>query len=78
MSALKIQGTDYAALRDAFVRGSALIPPVAEYLGAGMTARRHAWDALHAAKFSGYRDIYRYANDSHIDSALRQIMKEQS
>lgn len=38
---------------------------------------RLRWDLLYASKQSDLiSEIYQYANDSHIDTALRQIMKE--
>ncbi len=39
------------------------------------TAKRHRWDALYAAGASEWTtDVYRYANDSHIDTALKAVV----
>lgn len=39
-------------------------------------AKRHRWDALYAAGADEVlSDIYRYANDEHIDTALRAIVR---
>jgi hypothetical protein len=38
---------------------------------------RLRWDAFHAAKYGGIlSDLYAYANDEHIDTALKKIMLE--
>jgi hypothetical protein len=76
VSRAKILPEHAAILRQHHAAGSALIPPLAEYVKVGMTQRRHAWDALHAAKFHATptsRDIYQYANDDHIDTILRSF-----
>lgn len=73
---MKITPEHAAQIAEFFHKGAALIPPVAEYEQAGMTKRRHAWDALHAAKFHAsdtMREVYRYANDNHIDTVLRSL-----
>lgn len=40
--------------------------------------KRLRWDWLHYAKLTPYicKHVYSYANDSHIDTALRRIMRE--
>ena len=41
--------------------------------------KRHRWDALYAAGAGEWiNDVYKYANDDHIDTALRAIVKELS
>lgn len=38
---------------------------------------RLRWDAFHASKHGGIlSDLYAYANDEHIDTALKKIMLE--
>lgn len=38
-------------------------------------SKRHRWDALHASGANEVlSDVYRYADDSHIDTALRAIV----
>ena len=41
-------------------------------------AMRLRWDAAHAAKLTSFfcDSVYPYANDEHIDTALRSIMRE--
>jgi hypothetical protein len=74
---MKINAIDYARLKEALQTGMRSRPDVklSDYLTAGMTERRFAWDMLHVSKFS-FQGIYAYANDSHIDTALRSILKE--
>ncbi len=52
------------------------------YVAAGLTTRRFAWDCLHAAQQRGLLParfvidtLYQYANDDHIDTALRKLIK---
>ena len=54
------------------------------YKGGGLSPMRFRWDLLWTSKLRigdgagapGDVDIYAYANDAHIDTALRQIMRE--
>lgn len=39
----------------------------------GYSDERFRWDLLHASRFNT-RGLYAYANDSHIDTALRAIV----
>jgi hypothetical protein len=42
-------------------------------------AKRHRWDALYRTDSTDwFKDVYKYANDDHIDTALRAIVKELS
>lgn len=49
----------------------------AEYKAAGFSDTRYAFDLLYLAKLSPWlcNTIYRYADDSHIGSALRSIVR---
>ncbi len=40
--------------------------------------KRYRWDLCHAAGLTPFlcKEVYPYANDSHIDTALKAIMKE--
>ena len=77
---LKIQGSDYATLRD-FVAPFYGVPRAAQYKAAGLSRRRYLWDGLHASRIQigddvgthGDVDIYAYADDRHIESALNAI-----
>ena len=75
MSALKMTGEHFAELQRLVNEGSRKVPPVSEYIAAGMTERRHHYDALRAAGWLTFccRTLYQYLNDSHIDSALKRI-----
>jgi len=46
--------------------------------GYGDIDKRVRWDALHAAGLTPWvcKHLYEYANDSHIDTALRHIMAD--
>lgn len=48
-----------------------------EYLAAGLTAKRWRWDRLWAVdseeRTAWFDAVYSYANDDHIDTALRRI-----
>jgi hypothetical protein len=70
--------------------GAQRIPSLASYIArdpsiprielAKDPAKRYRWDCLYAAMDQSGRDltreIYEYANDSHIDTALRAIVAE--
>lgn len=49
----------------------------AEYKSAGFSNTRYGFDLLYLAKLSPWlcNNVYRYADDSHIASALRTIVK---
>ncbi len=48
------------------------------YNAAGRSAMVHRWDLCHLADLTKFicDNIYSYANDTHIDTALRSIIKE--
>lgn len=50
-------------------------PMLSEYLAAGMSAQRWRWDLTYWLGLSAWlhEHVYSYANDNHIDTALRQI-----
>jgi len=52
-------------------------PTLSEYTNKGLTAKRWRWDLLYRAKLSQWvcDNIYPYANDEHLDSALRHITR---
>ena len=47
---------------------------------AGATTQRQRWDALYASGLSQWicDNIYSYANDDHIETALKRIAQEQA
>jgi hypothetical protein len=52
-------------------------PTLPSYLARGLTEKRWRWDLLYAAGLSQWicDNLYPYANDEHIDTALRHILK---
>lgn len=72
---MKIKPEHYQELSRIVEQGKPLIPPLGEYLSAGNSAKRWRWDILWAAKAGNWlgQNIYPYANDNHIDTALRAI-----
>ena len=48
-----------------------------KYLAAGYSDKRIGWDLLHAAKLTPFvcDTLYKYLNDTHIDTAVLAIMK---
>ena len=88
---MKIRPEHYAQLRAAMLIGLARVPTLTAYQAchessprihlAKDRAMRHRWDALHAAGQQGrdmLRDdcLYGYLNDTHIDTALKAIVRE--
>jgi hypothetical protein len=77
MSKLKIKPEHYELLKKVFEAGKALVPSKEAYREAGMSDKRWRWDAMWAGKkVAGelpWGELYKYLNDDHIDSALRQI-----
>lgn len=51
------------------------LPELENYLAAGMTARRYRWDLSYWTGLSKWicENVYQYANDDHVDTALRKI-----
>ena len=47
------------------------------YIQAGLSDTRYRWDLTYSAKLSQWLsdNIYTYANDEHIDTALRKLIK---
>lgn len=84
---MKIKPDHYAHLRDAI---SPWVPQLIQH-HANLSARKQAgdnsvkdvskrvrWDALYAAKLSVWvcDTLYPYMDDTHVDTALRSIMRE--
>jgi hypothetical protein len=47
------------------------------YKADGLSDMRFRWDCLHISRFD-VCSLYAYLNDSHIDTALKRIVKELS
>ena len=80
---MKIKPEHYAHMLEAMGRAQVAQPTItrAHYAANGIgkdTAKRHRWDLSYAAKLTPFmcEHIYPYANDTHIDTALRAIVKE--
>lgn len=80
MSALKIKPEHVEAIRQA--TAPFLNQDTADvYRDAGLTEKRYRWDALwsgcrHTPSLNDViREIYQYADDTHIDSVLRMLAK---
>ncbi len=81
---MKITPEDYAILEGAVKRTIARTGLTLDnYTSLGLTAKRYRWDMLEqsqikigdGANIAGDVNIYAYANDNHIDTALRKITK---
>ena len=80
----KMRPDDFEALRLACLDWLQRYPP-SYYARRGLSDERHRWDMLwhaceHSKKPHGCfcADLYKYLNDSHIDTALRYIVRTHS
>ena len=81
---MKIKPEHYATLKEAIRTTLSQNPTSHEvYRKEGFTEMRFRWDLLWASKVGEQTisrwisdTIYEYANDEHIDTALRRIVKE--
>ena len=74
---MKMKSEDYATLKAAMVPFMAVHPcKREEYHKAGMSDARFAWDVLYASRYD-VRELYRYLNASHIQTALLRIVVEE-
>jgi hypothetical protein len=80
---MKIGKADYEALdrmiRQVALRSSPCLAEVfASYRERGLTPKRARWDqlwrALPADRQAFFDRVYRYADDRHVDTALRSVM----
>ena len=73
---MKIRGQDFAELLD-MVRESPVYDQQDQYRAAGMSDKRHRWDCLWSVPVQvrqpWFDRVYKFANDDHIDTALRKI-----
>ena len=76
MGRLKITDEHYDQLK-AMVESSRLYGFELNYTQMGLSLMRYRWDCLWAINFKIrdelFREMYKYINDDHIDSALRHI-----
>ena len=80
---MKITPQDYADLKAAIVGifGNRKLADIAAmYKDNGLSEKRFRWDLLYSVQSVVRQPIfdrmYKYANDTHIDTALRRIVKE--
>jgi len=72
---MKITVEHYDALRIA-IESSPVYPRLLDYRARGLSDKRYRWDciwAVHNGLRSWFGEVYQYANDDHIDTALRKI-----
>ncbi len=77
---MKIKPEHYAHIRDAMALALKSNQGIstATYEAQGLTAKRFRWDLFWTAKLSQWvsDNVYKYANDEHLDTALKAIVKE--
>ena len=77
---MKIQAEHYERMRDAMRKrvGGKLAELRKPYDDAGLSAERFRWDLWSATRLCRHlsNKLYEYLDDSHIDTALRCIIKE--
>ena len=73
---MKIRGQDFAQLLD-MVRSSPVYPELMDYREKGLSDQRYRWDCLWSINIKDRTEwfdrVYEYANDDHVDTALREI-----
>lgn len=69
---MKIKPEHYEHLKTAIL-ANPHAPTLPSYIARGLTEKRWRWDLLYLAKLSPWisSNLYPYANDDHIDTALR-------
>ncbi len=81
---MKVTPEDYTVLESAVKRTIAQTGLTLDnYISLGLTAKRYRWDMLEKSRIkigdgisiNGDVNIYAYANNNHIDTALRKITK---
>lgn len=75
---MKIKLEDYNFMKKEIAAIRPTFSTEVQYLAAGLTPKRYRWDLSYAAKLSPFISsvIYKYADDSHVDTALKKIVKE--
>lgn len=73
---MKIKGELFERLRN-MVESSPLFPDLLEYRDRGLSDMRYRWDCLWAInshdRGEWFAEVYQFANDDHVDTALRKI-----
>lgn len=79
---MKIDPKDYQYMKDAILRNADLIPAFRAKIATDPRVKdaemRLRWDLAYYSDLSQFfcSVVYKYANDSHIDTALKRIMTE--
>lgn len=73
---MKIKPEHYNHLKN-MVTSSRVFPELMDYRERGLSDMRYRWDCLwsinYADRATWFDEVYEYANDEHIDTALRKI-----
>jgi hypothetical protein len=73
---MKIRHSDFSQLLD-MIRATSVFGQLETYRKAGLSDKRYRWDCFWAIEREQRREwvtrIYKFANDDHIDTALRKI-----
>lgn len=74
---MKIKPEHFAEIKAAILRDAAA-PYLRDYLARGLTEKRWRWDLLNRSVSAAWicANVYPYANDEHIDTALRAITRD--
>ncbi len=75
MASMKILPEHVALMRDA-IAPFASAELFAQYQEQGLSHKRYRWDLLWKSQFNVCTMIYPYANDDHIDTALRFLVSD--
>ena len=75
---MKITKEHYGKLEFHIKSTQRYVDSLEDYLGEGLSEKRYRWDVFWVAnRLPAFkeliREIYQYANDDHIDTALRKI-----
>jgi hypothetical protein len=78
---MKISHLHYVAMRNSIIPLASRIPAHREFVKSEGKAKdvekRVRWDAFRHAGYAGIlSELYEYLDDTHIDTALRSIMRE--
>lgn len=74
---MKIKPEHYEYMKAAIL-SNGKAPTLPDYLAKGLSEKRWRWDLMYMANLSRWvcDNVYSYANDDHIDTALRQITRD--
>lgn len=75
---MKITEKHYLFMKKKMAENKNKIPAMAIYEKNKLSEKRYRWDLVIKSGLLNFicDDLYKYLNDSHIDTALRKIVKE--